>query len=135
MVAARAITTPNASAVICADEVLSYADLDRRANQLANRLIALGVTAETIVALCVDRSIESVISTLAIMKAGGALLPMDPNYPIDRLKFMLNDAQSRVLIAREDLANQLADGDWKIIKIDRSDDFVACSKEAPIVEI
>src|SRR5437868_2621118 len=103
MVAARVIATPNVPAVICRDEVLIYADLDRRANQLANRLIALGVNTGTIVALCVDRSIESVIATLAIMKAGGAFLPLDPEYPISRLRFMLNDAQPRVLIARENL--------------------------------
>src|ERR1041385_1782647 len=66
MVAAQAITTPRAPAVICANEVLNYAELDRRANQLANRLVALGGKAETIVALCLDRSIKSVISTLAI---------------------------------------------------------------------
>ncbi|PYS22429.1 MAG: hypothetical protein DMF72_13420 [Acidobacteria bacterium] len=134
MVAARAIATPNGPAVICRDEVLSYADLDRRANQLANRLIALGVKAGRIVALCVDRSIESVISTLAIMKAGGAFLPLDPKYPIDRIRFLLNDAQPRALITRENLADQLDGGAWDIINID-VDRFAACSSEAPIVEI
>ena len=133
MVAARAITTPNASAVVCADEVLSYADLDRRANQLANLLISLGVTAEAIVALCVDRSIESVISTLAIMKAGGAFLPLDPKSPISRLRAMLNDAQPCVLVAREDLVDQLT-GPWDIINTDNHS-FAACSSEAPIIEI
>ncbi len=133
MVAARAITTPNAPAVVCGVEVLTYADLDRRANRLANHLIGLGVKAETIVALCLDRSAESVICTLAIMKAGGAFLPLDSNYPTERLKFMLNDAQPRVLITKSELADQFG-GLCEIISIDR-DDPGNCSSETPIVEI
>ena len=133
MVAARAITTPNAPAVVCGVEVLTYADLDRRANRLANHLIGLGVKAETIVALCLDRSAESVICTLAIMKAGGAFLPLDSNYPTERLKFMLNDAQPRVLITKSELADQFG-GLCEIISIDR-DDTDNCSSETPIVEI
>jgi amino acid adenylation domain-containing protein len=134
MVAARATTTPNAPAVICTNEVLTYADLDRRANRLANHLIDLGVRAETIVALCLDRSAESVICTLAIMKAGGAFLPLDPNYPAERLKFMLNDAQPRVLITKSELADRFGRGLCEIISIDR-DDTGNYSSETPFVEI
>ena len=75
--------------------MLTYAELDARANQLANRLTELGVGPETVVALCLSRSIESVMCSLAVLKAGGAYLPLDPAYPTERLAFMLNDAQPR----------------------------------------
>lgn len=133
-VALRAAMTPNATAVVQGDRVLSYSDLDRRANQLANHLVTLGVRPETIVAICLDRSLESLISTLAIMKAGGAFLPLDSKHPIDRLKFMLNDAQPRVLISRSALAEQLNDDTWDVIDIDRGDEVANSPIDAPIVE-
>src|SRR5438309_776732 len=91
LVAARAAETPDAPALIAGAEVMSYAELDRRSNQLAHYLIALGIGPEVIVGLCLDRSSEAVVSALAILKAGGAYLPLDPAYPIERLAFMLND--------------------------------------------
>src|ERR1041385_2533677 len=87
LISAHAIATPNAPAIVCGDWVLTYGDLERRSNQLANRLIGLGVTIETIVAVCLGRSIESVLASLAVMKAGGAYLPLDPTQPRERLAF------------------------------------------------
>lgn len=118
MVAARAQVSPNAPAVVCNGATLSYGELDQRANQLANRLLELGVGRETVVALCLDRSADSVICSLAVLKAGGAYLPLDSAYPIDRLAFMLNDSQPRVLITGKDLASKLSDGPWAVIDID-----------------
>ncbi|MGZ8842918.1 MAG: non-ribosomal peptide synthetase [Pyrinomonadaceae bacterium] len=118
MVAARAQASPNAPAVVCNGATVSYGELDQRANQLANRLLELGVGRETIVALCLDRSADSVMCSLAVLKAGGAYLPLDPAYPIDRLAFMLNDSQPRVLITKNDLASEFPDGPWAVIDID-----------------
>ena len=77
-------------------ESLSYAELDRRANQLAHRLVALGVGPEAPVGVMVPRSLEMVVALLGVMKAGGAYVPMDPDYPPDRLALMMEDSEVSV---------------------------------------
>lgn len=131
LVAARAALRPNAQAMVSGNEALSYADLDRRANRLANYLIALGVGPETVVGLCLNRSMESVVCALAVLKAGGAYLPMDPAYPVERLRFMLNDARPRVLITREDLSDKFLEGPWKVINLDSDVEIEEYSDTAP----
>ena len=98
--AAQAARTPDAVAVVFEDQSLSYGELDRRANQLAHRLIELGVGPEVVVGLCAERSLEMVVGLLGILKAGGAYLPLDPDYPRERLAFMLADAQAPVLVTQ-----------------------------------
>ncbi len=118
LVAAQAAATPEAPAVSAGGETLTYRELDEQSNQLAHYLIALGVERETIVGLCMNRSPETVICALAVLKAGGAYLPLDPAYPIERLSFMLNEAQPRVLIAEQKAAEKLSAGSWKVVTID-----------------
>ena len=89
---AQVARTPEAPAVVCGDERLSYAALNERANRLAHMLRAEGVGPETIVGLCLERSVTLVVGLLGILKAGGAYLPLDPDYPADRLARMLDDA-------------------------------------------
>ena len=96
--AAQVARTPAAVAVVLEDQRLTYRELDARANQLARHLRTLGVGPEVAVGLCVERSPEMLIGLLGILKAGGAYLPLDPSYPRDRLAFMLEDADARVLI-------------------------------------
>src|SRR3977135_1503635 len=85
--------TPQATAVLFQSTPLSYAELNRRANQLAHYLIAEGLGPESIVALALPRSLEMVIALLGILKAGAAYLPIDPNYPADRLALLGPAAQ------------------------------------------
>lgn len=118
LVAAQASATPEARAVADGDEILTYRELDEQANQLAHHLIALGVERETIVGICLNRSAQTVICALAVLKAGGAYLPIDPAYPIERIAFMLNEAQPRVLIAEQKMAEELAAGSWQVVTID-----------------
>ncbi|PSM49201.1 non-ribosomal peptide synthetase [Chroococcidiopsis sp. CCALA 051] len=101
---AQAARMPDATAVVFADEQLTYQELDRRANQLAQYLQQLGVTSESLVGICLDRSLEMVIGILGIWKAGGAYIPLDPNYPSDRLKFMLDDTQVAIVLTQSSLA-------------------------------
>ncbi|ASS75459.1 hypothetical protein CIG75_11045 [Tumebacillus algifaecis] len=82
--------TPEAEAVVCGEARLTYRELNERANQLAHYLQGQGVTEETLVALCVDRTPLMVISALAVLKAGGAYVPIDPTYPVDRIESMLS---------------------------------------------
>src|SRR5271166_1505262 len=96
--AAQAARCPDAIAVVFEEERLCYGELDRRANQLAHHLRGLGVGPETVVGLCLARSLDLLVGLLGILKAGGAYLPLDPDYPRERLAFMLADAGARVLI-------------------------------------
>jgi amino acid adenylation domain-containing protein len=86
--------TPDAVAVVFADQSLTYQQLNQRANQLARYLQKLGVGAEVPVCICVDRSIEMVVGLLGILKAGGAYVPLDPTYPLERLKYIQQDVRS-----------------------------------------
>jgi amino acid adenylation domain-containing protein len=99
--------TPDAIAVLAPGEALSYAELDRRANRLARRLRALGVTADSRVGLCAERSPAMIVAVLGILKAGAAYVPLDPAYPRERLAFMVEDAQIPVLLTEEHLLGSL----------------------------
>jgi surfactin family lipopeptide synthetase A len=91
---------PQAIAVSCGGDQLTYEDLNRRADQLANHLRTLGVGADIPVALCVERSVEMIVGILGILKAGGAYVPLDPAYPRERLEFMIADCGATVLVTK-----------------------------------
>src|SRR5262245_44598963 len=93
--------TPQAVAVMCGEERLTYRELNGRANRLAHRLRRLGVGPDVLVGLCTKRSPEMVVGLLGVLKAGGAYLPLDPAYPEERLAFMLQDARAAVLLTEE----------------------------------
>jgi amino acid adenylation domain-containing protein len=95
--------SPDAVAVTFAGEQLTYAELNGRANQLARRLRAMGVRPESLVGICMERSVEMLVGLLGILKAGGAYVPLDPEYPKERLAFMLEDAGVSVLLAQKSL--------------------------------
>jgi amino acid adenylation domain-containing protein/non-ribosomal peptide synthase protein (TIGR01720 family) len=123
--AAQAARTPDATAVVFEDEVLSYAALDARSSQLAHHLRDLGVGPEVVVGLCLERSIQMVVALLAILKAGGAYLPLDPDYPAERLAFMLADAQAPVMITQQALRGRLTGAPDKVVLIDGDQDLIA----------
>ncbi|HEY0605955.1 MAG TPA: amino acid adenylation domain-containing protein, partial [Herpetosiphonaceae bacterium] len=102
--AAQAARTPEAVAVVFGDRSLTYAELDRRANQLAHELRRLGVGPEVRVGLYLQRSLDLVVALLGIWKAGGAYVPLDPSYPAQRLAFLLADAEIAVVLTQQDLA-------------------------------
>ncbi len=110
--------TPDAIAVIFGDEQLSYKELNIRSNQLAHYLKKIGVENESLVGVCVERSLEMIIAILGIFKAGGAYLPLDPSLPQERLNFMLEDAQVSVLLTQEKLLKHFENFSNLIICID-----------------
>ncbi|MEL4891689.1 amino acid adenylation domain-containing protein [Xanthomonas protegens] len=97
---AQARRTPDAQALICEDVTLSYAELNRRANQVAHRLIGLGLQPDDRVAICVERSVSMIAGLLGILKAGAAYVPLDPSYPADRLAYMLEDSRPKALLTQ-----------------------------------
>ncbi|GDZ93325.1 McnC protein [Planktothrix agardhii CCAP 1459/11A] len=120
----QAERTPDAIALVFENQQLTYTELNGRANQLAHYLQKLGVKADTLVGICVERSLEMMVGLLGILKAGGAYLPLDPEYPQERLSFMLEDSQVEVLLTQNKLVKLLAqnqeyivclDGDWQNI--------------------
>ncbi|MBX7218450.1 MAG: amino acid adenylation domain-containing protein [Blastocatellia bacterium] len=105
-------------------EQVTYRELNERANQLARLLQKIGIGQETLVGICLERSLEVLVAVLAVHKAGGAFVPLDPDYPTDRLAFMLSDSQVPVLITRDSLLEHLPyhqarllciDSDWNVV--------------------
>ncbi|MCU1268147.1 MAG: Peptide synthetase [Acidobacteria bacterium] len=133
MFADRAMSAPESTALKAGARSLTYAELDRTANRLAHYLIECAVGPESIVAICLDRSLDSVICALAVLKAGGAYLPIDPAYPGERLAFMLNDAQPTVVLTKQETSAQLTTGAWRVLEIDREATVIErYSAEAPL---
>ncbi|MDX1952010.1 MAG: amino acid adenylation domain-containing protein [Verrucomicrobiota bacterium] len=113
--------TPEAIALVSADhpgEELSYRQLNRRANQLAHYLQRHSLGPEQFVAVYMDRSLDMIVSLLAIWKAGAACVPLDPAYPIERIVFMLEDTAARIVLTTSGLAQQLPDGVTKKVQLD-----------------
>ena len=98
---------PEALALVFNGQTLTYGELNTRANQLAHHLRSIGIGAESLVGLCVERSIELIVGMLGILKAGGAYVPLDPSYPVERLAFMIEDAGVEALVAQERLLDEL----------------------------
>ncbi len=101
----QARRTPSALALECGPERLTYGRLNRRANRVARYLTKLGVGRNCVVAVCLERSVDMVVALLAVLKAGAAYLPLDPEYPRERLDFILDDAQVSVLISQKSIAD------------------------------
>jgi amino acid adenylation domain-containing protein len=120
--------TPNAMAAAHHEERLSYRELNERSNQLAWRLQELGVGSETCVGLMVPRSIEMVVGLLAVLKAGAAYVPLDPNSPLERLKHMLEDSGARLVLSSKSLA-AAAELDDRKVQLIEAEELHSCSKE------
>ena len=129
--AQQVLAQPEAIALSSQQEQLSYGELDRRANQLAHYLQALGVGPDIPVGLCLQRSPEFLIALLAILKAGGISLPLDPSYPAARLQFMLSDAQAPVLLTSHALLGQLPLQACHVLCLDQLAQTLAACPDSP----
>ena len=103
----QAARRADATALVFQNVRLCYADLNARANQLAHAMIALGKQNDAPIAIALDRSLEMIVAVIAVLKAGGCYLPLDPSYPAERLAFMLEDSGARLLITRQSLLEKL----------------------------
>jgi amino acid adenylation domain-containing protein len=120
--------TPEKPALACGDAILSYRELNSRANQLARYLQRSGVGLEALVGILMQRSAETVVAILAALKAGGAYLPLDPTYPAERLGFMVKDARPRVVVTESTFLQLLPQPMLQAVCVDRERDEI--SKES-----
>src|SRR5215213_968322 len=127
---AQVARTPDAVALIFQNEALTYRELNGRANQVAHHLRQMGVGAEVLVGLMMERSVEMVVSLLGVMKAGGAYVPLDTHYPEERISFMLADSAVPIMLTQEHLLESMpgncgqvvcVDSEWEIISQQSSD--------------
>jgi amino acid adenylation domain-containing protein len=127
---AQAERTPTAVALVCRDRRVTYRELNARANQLAHHLRRRGVGPGVLVGICVERSVEAVAGLLGILKAGGAYVPMDPAYPPQRLRFMLEDSRAPVLLTTPGLMERVPGTACEIFHLDRDWASVAHESDA-----
>lgn len=125
LVARQAATAPNAIALIDGHVHISYKELNQRANQLAHMLQELGVQSNVLVGICLERSIDLVVGLLGILKAGGVYVPLDPTYPQERLKFMLEDARVSVLVTQRHIATSLPVEHTRVLCLDSDSALLA----------
>ncbi|RZU76658.1 amino acid adenylation domain-containing protein [Micromonospora kangleipakensis] len=123
--------TPDAVAVRFDGRSVSYAELNTMANRIAHRLLRAGVGPETLVGVCAERSVELVAGLLGVLKAGGAYLPLDPEYPADRLAFMVSDAAAPVVLLQDRLRGVLPDTDATVLALDHESEWRGESGDDP----
>ncbi len=114
----QAAKSPDATAIVFRDASLTYRQLDERANAVAEELRSGGVGPDKLVAVCVERSLDLVVSLLGVLKAGGAYVPLDPAYPRERLAMMLEDSQPKILLTQRRLSEELFAGQSHVVCVE-----------------
>nr|WP_245592364.1 non-ribosomal peptide synthetase [Ectobacillus panaciterrae] len=129
-------STPHAVAVVCEEKQYTYQELNERANQLAHELVQRGINADSLVGICVERSLDMIVAIIGTLKAGGAYVPLDPKIPSDRLQFILEDSQVKVLLTQSEVSQSFPslavtqvhlDTDWEKISQQSK-----CNLELPV---
>jgi len=131
LIAQQAAATPDAVAVECREERLTYAELDASANQLAHHLLDLGVGPDVLVGICTRRSTAMVVGLLGILKAGGAYVPIDPAYPAERQTYMLTNSEAPVIVTQEELRDSLPVGNAHVVCLDTDWSAIAQRPSTP----
>lgn len=131
LIADQSVATPEAVAIVAGSDVITYRELDTRANKIGNLLRAQGIGPGVVVGLCLERTADFVVGALGILKAGGAYLPLDPTHPGERLHFMLADARVPLLVTRQQIAARLTAGAWRTIAMDTDRSLIAAQSAQP----
>lgn len=132
LVSEQAGRIPEALAVVQAGRHLTYAELDRKANQLAHYLQRFEVELESPVGICGERNLETVLAVLAVLKSGGVCIPLDPSYPKERLKFMLQDSHAGILLVTSCIAHELPASGAEVIYLDSDQPLIAMQKTSAV---
>ena len=127
----QAALAPERAAVIYEDQVLSFTELNQKANRLANHLLSMGVQTEDCVAICLERSPEILVAILGILKAGAAYVPLDPAYPAQRLHYILQETRARVALTQLSLASSVPQGNWRAVCLDDNAEIIRASDQNP----
>ncbi|QDL09667.1 non-ribosomal peptide synthetase [Brasilonema octagenarum UFV-E1] len=137
LVEEQGVLTPDAVAVVFENQKLTYQELNTQANQLAHYLRNLGVKPDTLVGICIERSLEMIVGLLGILKAAGAYVPLDPAYPAQRLTEIINDAQIPILVTMQQWATLEAEHPLQMVCLDTQKDLIAAnqSQENPVHEV
>ncbi|HVG45544.1 MAG TPA: amino acid adenylation domain-containing protein, partial [Longimicrobium sp.] len=133
LIAEHAARTPDAAAVVDFTRTLTYRELDERASRLTRRLRALGVGPEVRVGVHLERSVDLVVALLAVLRAGGAYLPLDPAYPAERLAFMLRDADASVVLTLPHLRDRLPPTTARVVALGEAGEDAAWDDALPEV--
>jgi amino acid adenylation domain-containing protein len=131
LISQQAAATPDAVAVECREERLTYAELEASSNQLAHHLLDFGVGPDVLVGICTRRSTAMVVGLLGILKAGGAYVPIDPAYPPERQTYMLANSQAPVIVTQEELRDSLPMGDAHVVCLDSDWSAISRRPSAP----
>ena len=134
LIEAQVRATPDALALVAADTSLTYAQLNRSANQLAHKLRELGVGPDVLVGVALERGPQMLVGLLAILKAGGAYVPLDPDFPADRLAYMMQDSGLQLLLSQSSLVARLeVPAGVRTLCLDQGGDWLAqCSQDNPV---
>ncbi|MFC9431620.1 amino acid adenylation domain-containing protein, partial [Streptomyces sp. NPDC056987] len=132
LIAGQARSTPLAEAVLSGTRSLTYAELDTRANRLAQHLVTLGVGPGTVTAICLERGVDMVVALLGVLKAGGAYVPLDPAHPAERLEYVLADSAATLVVTQLSLAGDLPATPVPVLTLDtETGRFEALPDRAP----
>ncbi len=118
LVEAQVERSPDAVALVFGETTLTFGELNRRANRLARQLVQWGAGGDTLVGVYMERSIEMVVALLAVLKAGAAYIPLEPEYPAERIQFMINETQMPVVLTQEKVLATLPESDARIVVVD-----------------
>jgi amino acid adenylation domain-containing protein/thioester reductase-like protein len=132
----QSLQTPDAIAVTFQGRQLTYQELNQKANKVAHHLQSLGVKPETLVGVCIERSLEIVVVLLAVLKAGGAYIPLDPNYPADRIALTIADSALPILIVKQAQVTNLPQTTARVIVLERDREIIDLySSENPVSNV
>jgi amino acid adenylation domain-containing protein len=132
LVGAQAARMPEAVAVVDATSRITYAELERRSNRLARHLRELGIEAGSLVGVCLDRTTDLLVALLAVLKTGSAYVPIDPGYPPDRQRFMLEDAAAPVLLTQERYAGTVTASSIRTVCVDADATAIGACSDEPV---
>ena len=128
LIAAQARGTPDRTAVVFEEQSIDYAELGRRATRLARYLQSLGARPGGFVGVCTRRSIDMVVAVLGVLESGAAYLPLDPDFPPERLAYMLDDAGARILVGHADLTARFETFDGAVVRLDEDAELIAVER-------
>ncbi|HEU5132804.1 MAG TPA: amino acid adenylation domain-containing protein, partial [Pyrinomonadaceae bacterium] len=132
LVAAQVERTPLATALKFENQLITYRELDHRANQLAHHLKSLGVGPDVLVSIFMERSVEMLVGLLAVLKAGGAYVPIDPAYPAERVSFILEDTAAPVLLTQQSLSSVLPAHNARVVCLDEHQEAIEHASAEPL---